>query len=105
MAVTQITSGAFFGDRHLRYLLAQNWEQRTIDTTPDPTCIRKRSVVIADHRTSITLEDAFWDQLKAIAARNGESLNALVTRIDAERTGNLSSALRVFVLEALSTKA
>ena len=62
-------------------------------------------VVIADHRTSITLEDAFWDQLKAIAARNGESLNALVTRIDAERTGNLSSALRIFVLEALSPKA
>ena len=61
--------------------------------------------MIAGHRTSITLEDAFWDRLKAIAAQNGESLNALVTRIDSQRTGNLSSALRVFVLEALSPKA
>ena len=103
--MTQLNCGAFFGGKHLCNLFAQNWEQQTIDTTPDPTCIRKRSVVIADHRTSITLEDAFWDQIKAIAARNGESLNALVTRIDAERTGNLSSALRVFVLEALSPKA
>ena len=101
----QITSSVFVGGRHLRYLLAQSWEQRTINKTPDPTCIRKRSVVIADHPTSITLEDAFWDQLKVIAARNHESLNALVTRIDAERTGNLSSALRIFVLEALSPKA
>ena len=86
------------------YLIVQSWEQKTIDITPDPTCIRKRSVVIAGHRTSITLEDAFWDKLQAIAARDGESLNALVTRIDTERTGNLSSALRVFVLEAQSTR-
>ena len=89
----------------MRYLVGQSWEEWTIDTTPDPTCIRKRSVVIAGHRTSITLEGAFWDQLKAIAARNGESLNGLVTRIDAERTGNLSSELRVFVLEMLSPRA
>lgn len=77
----------------------------TIDSIPDPTYIRKRSVVIAGHRTSITLEDAFWDRLKVIAAQNGESLNAVVTRIDAQRTGNLSSALRVFVLEAHYPKA
>ena len=82
-----------------------NREQQTIYTTPDSTCIRKRSVVISGHRTSITLEDAFWYQLRAIAAREGESLNGLVTRIDAKRTGNLSSALRVFVLAALSPKA
>ena len=43
--------------------------------------------------------------VQQLRARNGESLNALVTRIDAERTGNLSSALRVFVLEMLSPRA
>jgi predicted DNA-binding ribbon-helix-helix protein len=60
----------------------------------------KHSVVIAGHRTSISLEDAFWRTLKDIAAQEGVSLAALVARIDAERgDANLSSALRVFVLE------
>ena len=65
------------------------------------TEIRKRSVVIAGHATSISLEVEFWDALKAIAARRGASLNALVAEIDGERQGNLSSALRVFVLRDL----
>ena len=98
----QITGGTLSRLKHTGYLLSPNWEQWTIDITPDPSCIRKRSVVIAGHRTSITLENAFWDHLKAIAARKGETLNSLVTRIDAERTGNMSSALRVFILEELS---
>ncbi|MCR9256286.1 MAG: ribbon-helix-helix domain-containing protein [Alphaproteobacteria bacterium] len=70
--------------------------------TDDPTRLRKHSVTLAGHRTSITLEDAFWDGLKRIAADRGCSPVQLVTEIDAARTGNLSSALRVFVLRELS---
>jgi predicted DNA-binding ribbon-helix-helix protein len=61
--------------------------------------LRKRSVLIAGHRTSISLEAPFWEALRAVASRRGMSLNALVAEVDASRTGNLSSALRVFVLE------
>lgn len=60
----------------------------------------KHSIVIAGHRTSVSLEDAFWRALKDIAAADGMSLAALVAQVDAGRgAANLSSALRVFVLE------
>ena len=63
------------------------------------TAVRKRSVVIAGHRTSISLEEAFWVALRAVARRRGVSVNGLVAAIDATRQpGNLSSALRIFVL-------
>jgi predicted DNA-binding ribbon-helix-helix protein len=61
----------------------------------------KRSLVIAGHRTSISLEDAFWRRLRRIAAERGLSLNRLAAMVDASRgVANLSSAIRVFVLEA-----
>ncbi len=61
----------------------------------------KRSLVIAGHSTSVSLEDAFWRRLKALAAGRGLSLNALAAAVDAGRgRSNLSSALRIFVLEA-----
>ena len=60
--------------------------------------IRKRSVVIAGHRTSISVENAFWDALLAIATMREISANQLITEIDRERQGNLSSAIRLFVL-------
>lgn len=63
------------------------------------TTIRKRSVVIAGHRTSVSLEDIFWEQLQLIAKHQRISVNALVESIDRERAANLSSAIRVFVLE------
>lgn len=63
---------------------------------------RKHSVMIAGHRTSLTVEEAFWRGLKKIAARRDVSINALVTEIDETRTGNLSSAVRVFVLNNAS---
>ena len=66
-----------------------------------PPAIRKCSVSIAGHATSISLEADFWLALKAIAARRGVSLNALIAGIDSRRDGNLSSALRVFVLNDL----
>ncbi|MAY66155.1 MAG: aryl-sulfate sulfotransferase [Rhodospirillaceae bacterium] len=68
---------------------------------PDPARLAKRSILVAGHHTSLTLEDIFWDALKTIAARRGMSVNSLVTEIDAGRTGNLSSAVRVFVLQSL----
>ena len=62
--------------------------------------IPKRSVIVAGHRTSVSLEDAFWRALKDIATQNNMSLAALVAQIDAARgEANLSSALRVFALE------
>ena len=61
--------------------------------------IRKRSVMIAGHPTSLTLEQPFWEALRAVARHRGLSLNALIGGIDAARRGNLSSALRLFVLD------
>jgi predicted DNA-binding ribbon-helix-helix protein len=63
-----------------------------------PWLMAKRSVVIAGHKTSVSLENAFWDALKAAAARRGITINELVTLVDGARHGNLSSALRVFLL-------
>ncbi|WP_243371722.1 ribbon-helix-helix domain-containing protein [Microvirga solisilvae] len=61
--------------------------------------IVKRSVSIAGHRTSISLEEPFWQLLRDIAERETISVQALIGRIDAERgEQNLSSAIRVFVL-------
>lgn len=61
--------------------------------------IKKRSVLIAGHPTSLSLEAEFWSALREIARRRGQSLNQLVAGVDAKRRGNLSSALRVFVLD------
>jgi predicted DNA-binding ribbon-helix-helix protein len=69
-------------------------------TEPRPTDLSKHSLVIAGHRTSISLERAFWDALQSIARERQVSIAALVASVDAQRGGaNLSSALRVFVLK------
>ncbi|WP_019906979.1 ribbon-helix-helix domain-containing protein [Methylobacterium sp. 77] len=66
------------------------------------TGITKHSVMIAGHRTSVSLEDPFWEVLSEIAAERGQSVQALIGGIDAGREGqNLSSAIRVFVLNAV----
>ena len=65
----------------------------------------KRSITIAGHRTSISLEEEFWKALRAIAREDGQSINALVSTIDKQRTTNLSSAIRVFVLNRYRTPA
>ena len=60
----------------------------------------KRSIVIAGHKTSVSLEDAFWKALKEIAGGRGMTLSELVAVIDSERQhGNLSSGIRLFVLD------
>jgi predicted DNA-binding ribbon-helix-helix protein len=59
----------------------------------------KRSIVIAGHKTSVSLEDAFWKGLKEIADDRDVTLSDLVSSIDTDRRhGNLSSAIRLFVL-------
>ncbi len=69
-----------------------------------PDLVRKRSVLIAGHATSISLEAEFWDGLKDIADRRGLSLNTLVAEVDGQRHGNLSSALRLLVLRDLKER-
>jgi predicted DNA-binding ribbon-helix-helix protein len=60
----------------------------------------KRSIVIAGHKTSVSLEEAFWRGLKEIAGGRKTTLSALVATIDTDRQlGNLSSAIRLFVLD------
>lgn len=71
--------------------------------TISPTTLQKHSVTVAGHRTSITLETAFWDALNAIAKNRGLAVAALIAEIDGTRASdpadpNLSSAIRVYVL-------
>ena len=66
----------------------------------------KRSIVIAGHKTSVSLEDAFWGGLKDIAGSRNMTLSDLVATIDSgRRQGNLSSAIRLFVLDHYRTQA
>jgi predicted DNA-binding ribbon-helix-helix protein len=67
-----------------------------------PTHIRKRSVRLAGHQTSVSIEDAFWDHLIRIAREQDQSINSLITQLDADRTGNLSSAIRIYVLDQVT---
>jgi len=66
----------------------------------------KRSIVIAGHKTSVSLEDAFWKALKEIAGGRKITLSDLVASIDTDRrVGNLSSAIRLFVLDFYRAQA
>jgi predicted DNA-binding ribbon-helix-helix protein len=68
--------------------------------------IRKRSVKLKGHATSVSLEDAYWSELKRMADALGVPLSELIERIDAARAGdNLSSALRLAVLADLKGRA
>ena len=65
----------------------------------------KRSIVIDGHKTSVSLEDAFWSDLKQIALSQQATLSELVAKIDETRQqSNLSSAIRLFVLEQVRTR-
>jgi predicted DNA-binding ribbon-helix-helix protein len=67
--------------------------------------LRKRSVSINGHGTSFSVEDPFFEELKRLARMEGKPLSALVAEIDGQRPdgSNLSSAIRLYVLEALRT--
>ena len=68
--------------------------------------IRKHSATLHGHRTSFTLEDVFWDELKLIAETRQISLAGLIAEIDDNREAesNLSSALRVYVLQWIKSR-
>lgn len=67
--------------------------------------IAKRSVLVAGHRTSVSVEEPFWEALRGMASSRGTSLNALIAEIDAARTDeNLSSAVRLAVLADLQAR-
>jgi predicted DNA-binding ribbon-helix-helix protein len=71
----------------------------------DPSEMRKRSVVIAGHRTSVSLENAFWEALKREASAREQTVNQIITNIDKQRNGNLSSAIRLFILRCFQDAA
>ena len=68
--------------------------------------IAKRSIMIDGHKTSVSLEDAFWAALKEIAQQTNATLSQLVAAIDRDRVqGNLSSAIRLYVLSRYQAEA
>ena len=73
-------------------------EQHSAQRMPSP--VPKRSVMVSGHKTSVSLEEPFWQALREIATARGLTVRALISLVDEKREqGNLSSALRVFVLE------
>ncbi len=77
-------------------LLYHRRRRKAVLTTPT-----KRSVIVAGHRTSVSLETPFWEHVVAIARTRGVTVNRLITEIDRTRSGSLSSAIRLFVLAQL----
>jgi predicted DNA-binding ribbon-helix-helix protein len=67
--------------------------------------LRKRSVLLAGHATSIALEPEFWAEVERLARLKGKPLAAFIAEIDQQRHGNLASALRLTVLAALKSEA
>ena len=63
--------------------------------------LKKHSLTLAGHKTSISLEEPFWSFLQKIAAQENKSLSTLILEIDSKRKGSLSSALRLHVLEVM----
>ena len=74
--------------------------------TPGKSLVIKRSIVIDGHKTSVSLEDAFWQELKRIAGHQRVTLSSVIGSIDMRRQqGNLSSAIRLYVLEQARARA
>ncbi len=77
-----------------------SFELSEVVSPPKTFAVMKRSVVVGGHKTSVSLEDAFWTSLRDIALRRGLSISTQIAMIDRTRdTGNLSSAIRLFVLD------
>jgi len=71
-----------------------HWREKVLKSP-----VSKRSIIIAGHKTSVSLEDEFWNSLKDIAVERSVTVAALVAEIDGNRQhANLSSAIRLFVL-------
>jgi predicted DNA-binding ribbon-helix-helix protein len=85
-----------------------NLGQHRIDREelPMKSPIVKRSIVVAGHKTSVSLEEAFWNGMKEISGLRNMTLSELVGEIDSNRQqGNLSSAIRLFVLDYFKSGA
>ena len=68
--------------------------------------VLKRSIIVGGHKTSVSLEEAFWNSMKEISGQRDMTLSELVGEIDSNRQqGNLSSAIRLFVLDYFRTRA
>ncbi|MAH85094.1 MAG: aryl-sulfate sulfotransferase [Rhodospirillaceae bacterium TMED8] len=67
----------------------------------DDFIIKKHSVILSGHRTSVSLENLFWSELRWFAEIDGSSISRLIEKIDSTREGNLSSAIRVYVVRRL----
>jgi predicted DNA-binding ribbon-helix-helix protein len=82
---------------YAHWLAHQQWTRLKEGAMKSP--VVKRSIVLAGHKTSVSLEDAFWEGLKEIAKAQRKTLSDLVNSIDIDREqANLSSAIRLFVL-------
>ena len=66
--------------------------------------MKKHSLLIMGHATSISLEDEFWESLKEIAFEESKPIQQLIEQIDLGRTSNLSSAIRIYILNYLKNK-
>lgn len=92
-------------------LIRGAWERKrgemTLQSgTPGKSLVIKRSIVIDGHKTSVSLEDAFWQELKRIAGHQRVTLSSVIGSIDMRRQrGNLSSAIRLYVLEQARARA
>lgn len=82
-------------DAHRPFKLAEQSDSRHLSSR-----VVKRSILVGSHHTSVSLEDVFWNELRAIAHERNIALSQLVGDIDSEREyGNLSSAIRLFVFD------
>ena len=89
--------GGVQGELGARAIMTEE-KQRSAQMMPSP--VLKRSVVLSGHKTSVSLEEPFWQALREIARERGITMSALINSIASKRVeGNLSSAVRVFVLE------
>jgi predicted DNA-binding ribbon-helix-helix protein len=97
---SSISSSAWGRAPRCRQALENLSRIRFVAATMNNPMLAKHSVRIAGHATSVSLEPAFWEALCEIAAQRRLSINALLAEIDVGRSGNLSSAIRLFVLES-----
>jgi predicted DNA-binding ribbon-helix-helix protein len=87
-------------------LLSSAVTGNSVDSKMRTINVPKRSLVVGGHKTSITVESSFWEGLREIAKHRGTTLAALVTEVDQRRNqANLSSAIRLFVLDYFQKKA
>ena len=70
----------------------------------DGSTLQKRSVLISGHATSVSLEEEFWVALKRVSTDREQSINELISELDRNRVGNLSSTIRVFILRQISSE-